>query len=200
MGRSSPVYPVLDMEDLHYILNEEESSNLIVLGRKEAAVEKLLGYSYAYLEPWGSESNRKSRKQNGRRGGSHSCASHSGKTSRSDESEDQKSLYIAELFVVESERGLGFGELLLCETLRYCDFLGAFEIPFNVLYFGCYRENSSLSTATRSHLYVSSRNISAVKCYGKFGYIRYFRKLFSWLGCSYGDVRYFRSSCFSLVM
>jgi hypothetical protein len=123
LGRSSPVYPVLDMEDLDYILNEEESSNLIVLGRK-GGNEKLLGYSYAYMEPWGGDSNRKSRKQNGRRGGKQSCASHSGK-SRSDvrsakleESGHQKSLYIAELFVVESERGLGFGELLLCETLR----------------------------------------------------------------------------------
>ncbi len=118
LGRSSPVYPVLDMEDLDYILNEEESSNLIVLGRRDGAREKLLGYSYAYLEPWGSESNHKSQKKKGRRGGSHSCSGHSGKFGKSDESEDQKSLYIAELYVVESERGLGFGELLLCETLR----------------------------------------------------------------------------------
>jgi hypothetical protein len=109
------------MEDLDYILNEEESSNLIVLGRK-GGNEKLLGYSYAYLEPWGSDSNRKPRKQKGRRGGKQSCSSNAGKSKldvrKSDESEDQKSLYIAELFVVESERGLGFGELLLCETLR----------------------------------------------------------------------------------
>ena len=120
LGRSSPTYAVLDMEDLDYILNEEESSNLIVLGRNEGSAEKLLGYSYAYMEPWGSDSNRKSRTQSGRRRGSHNCSAHG--RAKSEESEDSKSLYIAELFVIESERGLGFGELLLCDTLRLIEY------------------------------------------------------------------------------
>ncbi len=117
LGRASPVAQVLDMEDITYILHEEPCSTWIVLGRTESSCERLIGYSYAYLEPFEAGSPEKPRKHHGRRGNK-IVGPFPGRVLKAQELDEQQSLYIAELFVVESERGVGFGELLLCETLR----------------------------------------------------------------------------------
>jgi len=149
LGRTSPAYPVLDHEDLEYILNQEEDSVLVVLFRKEGLKDHLLGYAYAYIEPWTAVAGTKPRKGNG--GRSRIQPSVANRQCKSEESDVQKSLYIAELYVTRSERGCGFGELLLWKTLK---------------------QDGIKNPSKRSHLYVSSRNVSALKIYQKFGYKR----------------------------
>lgn len=53
------------------------------------------------------------------------------------------------MFVAKSERGRGLGDVLLFETL-----------------------NRRCKTFPRSHLYVSSRNTTAVAIYNKFGFVQ----------------------------
>ena len=56
LGRFGPAGPELSVNDVDYILNHERGSTLIVLGRKKAdGTEALLGYIYAYREPWGPD-------------------------------------------------------------------------------------------------------------------------------------------------
>jgi len=54
-----------------------------------------------------------------------------------------------QMFVAKSERGRGLGDVLLFETL-----------------------NRRCKTFPRSHLYVSSRNTTAVAIYHKFGFVQ----------------------------
>ena len=44
-------YPVLDYDDVEFILTQEEPENLIVLGRRLENEERIIGYSYSYSEP-----------------------------------------------------------------------------------------------------------------------------------------------------
>jgi hypothetical protein len=140
-------YPVLDFDDVQYILDEEEPKNLMVLGRRLEGEERCIGYSYSYEEPWESTTEGPVAPPRGIL----SPRPNRGKGTRESQSgklkPDALSLYIAELFITDSERGLGLGELLLAETLQ-----GHSTHPL------------------RSHLYVSSKNVGAVKCYEKFGY------------------------------
>ncbi len=142
----SSAYPVLGFEDIQYIIDEEEEGTLLVLCRSLEGEESIIGYSYSYLEPWESTfgeparpsltspRKRRSRVQTG------TIASDTPK---------RKSLYVAELFVSECERGLGLGDLLLTETLKV-----------------------HADSECGSHLFVSSKNVSAVRCYTKFGFQR----------------------------
>lgn len=117
------------------IIKEEGEGAVIVLmrvGDGRHGKEKPIGYLYSYLEKWGEDSGSDMTHRRTRR----HCAG-------------GDSVYIAELFVVAQERGLGLGELLLAESLRL-----------------------RCVTVNRSHLYVSSRNVSAVACYLKFGFGR----------------------------
>jgi hypothetical protein len=140
-------YPVLDFDDVQYILDEEDPKNLMVLGRRLEGEERFIGYSYSYEEPWESTTEGPVAPPQGilsprRNRGKGTRESKFGKLRP-----DALSLYIAELFITDSERGLGLGELLLAETLQVHS-----RHPL------------------RSHLYVSSKNVGAVKCYEKFGY------------------------------
>lgn len=138
-------YPVLDFDDVQYILEEEHPSNLMVLCRALEGQETLVGYSYSYSEPWESTTVGNSAPAQGimsprpNRG--------TGKRKEVKTGTETSSLYIAELFIAESERGLGLGELLLAQTL----YVHAWETSL-------------------SHLFVSSKNVGAVRCYLKFGY------------------------------
>jgi ribosomal protein S18 acetylase RimI-like enzyme len=136
-------YPVLDYDDVEYILTKEDPINLIVLGRRLENEERIIGYSYCYSEPWESAVSAPARRT---RTGATPRKQAAGARTKSDTPE---SLYLAELFIAEQERGLGLGELLLTGALhaRKC-------------------------SGQRSHLFVSSKNVSAVKCYLKFGYDR----------------------------
>eukprot|EP00802_Teleaulax_amphioxeia_P004895 Tamp_04899.p1 GENE.Tamp_04899~~Tamp_04899.p1 ORF type:complete len:669 (-),score=157.22 Tamp_04899:829-2835(-) len=136
-------YPVLDYDDVEFILTKEDPVNLIVLGRRLENEERIIGYSYSYTEPWESAVSAPARRT---RTGATPRKQAAGARTKSDTPE---SLYLAELFIAEQERGLGLGELLLTGTLHA-------------------RPCSGLS----SHLFVSSKNVSAVKCYLKFGYDR----------------------------
>jgi hypothetical protein len=77
---------------------------------------------------------------------------------REERDKPPESLYLAELFIVEQERGLGLGELLLTGTLhaRNCALR---RVPRDCV-------------VSSSHLFVSSQNVSAVNCYLKLGYDR----------------------------
>jgi hypothetical protein len=146
-GEECKGYPVLDFDDVQYILEEEDPKNLMVLGRRLEGEERFIGYSYSYEEPWESTTEGPVAPPQGIL----SPRPNRGKGTRTSKSckskPDSLSLYIAELFITDSERGLGLGELLLAETLQAHSF-----------------------ESMRSHLYVSSRNVGAVKCYEKFGY------------------------------
>jgi len=83
-------YPVLDFDDVEFILTEEDNQNLIVLcekqnggsgGRRQA---RIIGYSYAYDEPW--EVKHETSKQN------------KGNGKGKQKVENNTSLYIAEVF------------------------------------------------------------------------------------------------------
>jgi hypothetical protein len=139
-------YPVLDYDDVEYILTQEDPVNLIVLGRRLENEERIIGYSYSYTEPWESAVSKPARRT---RTGATPRKQPRGRTRGDHNEPQQESLYLAELFISEQERGLGLGELLLTGTLHA-------------------RNYDRLS----SHLFVSSKNISAVKCYLKFGYDR----------------------------
>jgi len=168
-------YPVLNFDDIEYILTEEDEQNLIVLcekpsgGRRQA---RIIGYSYAYEEPWEAVDAGKKGKGKGK-----------GKSKDGKHSDEKNSLYIAEvpysdmhlvwpvvlpcphrqpsdnlcalpcvyvqMFVAKSERGRGLGDVLLFETL-----------------------NRRCKLFPRSHLYVSSRNTTAVAIYNKFGFVQ----------------------------
>ena len=41
-------YPVLDYDDVEYIITKEDPINLIVLGRRLENEERIIGYSYSY--------------------------------------------------------------------------------------------------------------------------------------------------------
>jgi hypothetical protein len=117
-----------------------------VLARSLEGNEDLIGYSYAYQEGWESTIDlpalpclRSPRQRRDQR-----ATDQSRKNSLS-----RQSLYIAEIFVCENERGLGLGDLLLTETLK-----------------------AHVDSDPRSHLFVSSKNVSAVKCYSKFGFVQ----------------------------
>ncbi len=144
-GDEDEGYPVLDYDDVEFILTKEDPSNLIVLGRRLENEERIIGYSYSYAEPWESAVSVPARRT--RTGATPRKQPPVSRTARCDQAPE--SLYLAELFIAEQERGLGLGELLLTGTLhaRKCDGLS-------------------------SHLFVSSKNVSAVKCYMKFGYDR----------------------------
>ena len=141
-------YPVLDYDDIEFILNKEDPVNLIVLGRRLENEERIIGYSYSYTEPWESAVSAPARRT---RTGATPRKQAPGSRTKGDNEEETppESLYLAELFISEQERGLGLGELLLTGTLHA-------------------RNCAGLS----SHLFVSSKNVSAVKCYMKFGYDR----------------------------
>ena len=144
-------YPVLDYDDVEFILTQEEPENLIVLGRRLENEERIIGYSYSYSEPWESAVGLPAKRT---RIGKYATPRKQppGSKRRHEDEEAEKSaesLYLAELFIVEQERGLGLGELLLTGTLH--------------------ARNCAVSS---SHLFVSSQNVSAVKCYMKFGYDR----------------------------
>ena len=130
-------YPPLFVQD---IIAEEGEGAVIILTRAAEgrhSKETPIGYLYSYLEQWGEGAGSDGPYRRTRR---HRSGGGDG---------DDTSVYIAELFVLEEERGLGLGELLLAESLRLrCD------------------------RVSRSHLYVSSRNRSAVACYLKFGFGR----------------------------
>ena len=155
-GSQQSAYPVLDFEDVQYIIDEESEGNLLVLCRSLEGEESIIGYSYAYLEAWESSINEPARP---------SLTSPRARKRRSKPDFDQssklhrESLYIAELFVSESERGLGLGDLLLTETLKVHSGLAT-------------ASTETSRSALGSHLFVSSRNYSAVKCYSKFGFQR----------------------------
>eukprot|EP00282_Hemiselmis_andersenii_P007935 CAMPEP_0114115874 /NCGR_PEP_ID=MMETSP0043_2-20121206/4198_1 /TAXON_ID=464988 /ORGANISM="Hemiselmis andersenii, Strain CCMP644" /LENGTH=740 /DNA_ID=CAMNT_0001208159 /DNA_START=402 /DNA_END=2625 /DNA_ORIENTATION=+ len=141
-------YPVLDFEDVQYILEEEHPTNLMVLCRRLEGEERCIGYSYSYSEPWESTTSGPSTPANG----IISPRVNRGKGQKKQKSQENKgnvtsSLYIAELFISEAERGLGLGELLLAQTL-----------------------NVHSHDSDRSHLFVSSKNVGAVRCYLKHGY------------------------------
>ena len=84
-------YPALDFDDVEFILTEEDSENLIVLcekptnGRRQA---RIIGYSYAYEEPWDiTDEACKKEKNKGK-----------GKTKDGGKNSDKSnSLYIAEV-------------------------------------------------------------------------------------------------------
>jgi ribosomal protein S18 acetylase RimI-like enzyme len=140
-------YPVLDFEDVQYIIDEEEEGDLLVLARSLEGKEELIGYSYAYQEGWESTIDLPAlpclaspRQRRGQR-----ATDQSRKFCHA----TRQSLYIAEIFVSENERGLGLGDLLLTETLK-----------------------AHVDSDLRSHLFVSSKNVSAVRCYSKFGFVR----------------------------
>ena len=205
-------YPVLDFDDVEFILTEEDNQNLIVLCEKPSGVggrrqARIIGYSYAYDEPW-EVKGEASKQDKG-----------NGKGKQKDEK--NTSLYIAEvkivliasfretrrfvlsaaaprplvapwpackevtlflceqMFVAKSERGRGLGDVLLFETL-----------------------NRRCKTFPRSHLYVSSRNTTAVAIYNKFGFVesdkpsgdishdlvrvqaaRFLLRVFRWVAC-----------------
>ena len=142
----SSAYPVLDFEDVQYIIDEEEEGTLLVLCRSLEGEESIIGYSYSYLESWQSTVYEPARPSltspRARRSRIRSKAIES-------DTREKESLYIAELFVSECERGLGLGDLLLTETLK-----------------------AHADGECGSHLFVSSKNVSAVKCYSKFGFQR----------------------------
>ena len=137
-------YPVLDYDDVEYIITKEDPINLIVLGRRLENEERIIGYSYSYMEPWESAVSAPARR-------TRTGATPRKQPRKMDKSQpESESLYLAELFISEQERGLGLGELLLTGTLHArADCVGL-----------------------SSHLFVSSKNVSAVKCYLKFGYDR----------------------------
>lgn len=139
-------YPVLDFDDVNYILTEEQPANLMVLCRSLEGKDTLVGYSYSYAEPWESTTAGHVAPAQGIM----SPRPNRGKGERKEVqtvTKEQSSLYIAELFIAEGERGLGLGELLLAQTL-----------------------NVHSSETSLSHLFVSSKNVGAVRCYLKFGY------------------------------
>jgi len=84
-------YPALDFDDVEFILTEEDNQNLIVLcekptnGRRQA---RIIGYSYAYEEPWDiTDEASKKEKNKGK-----------GKTKDGGKNSDKSnSLYIAEV-------------------------------------------------------------------------------------------------------
>ena len=143
-GGEDSGYPVLDYEDVTFILEEEEEGNLMVMGRRLDSEESLIGYSYSYTEPWESAVSPQAKRtktatpRKNARGGKAAPLLNGSQT---------ESTYIAELFIAESDRGLGLGELLLSLTL-----------------------NQHARSRLGSHLFVSSKNTGAVRCYQKFGY------------------------------
>ena len=184
-------YPVLDFDDVEFILTEEDNQNLIVLcekpsgGRRQA---RIIGYSYAYDEPWEAHEAAKKDKGNGKgkrkdentslyiaevvihastcQQALVSAEKRAARTPTRDSSLfqqagptlscinlSQSGLTIAwscaQMFVAKSERGRGLGDVLLFETL-----------------------NRRCKTFPRSHLYVSSRNTTAVAIYNKFGFVQ----------------------------
>eukprot|EP00960_Hanusia_phi_P058289 763841-Hanusia_phi.AAC.2 len=148
-GDEDAGYPVLDFEDVEYILTKEDPLNLYVIGRRLQSDERLIGYSYSYLEPWESAVStpaRRTKTATPRKNSKHRASD----KKQEKPPKNKSSLYLAELFVTECERGLGLGELLLSATLN---------------------QRSGIESLG-SHLFVSSQNVSAVKCYMKFGYRR----------------------------
>eukprot|EP00286_Rhodomonas_abbreviata_P021625 CAMPEP_0181297782 /NCGR_PEP_ID=MMETSP1101-20121128/5429_1 /TAXON_ID=46948 /ORGANISM="Rhodomonas abbreviata, Strain Caron Lab Isolate" /LENGTH=307 /DNA_ID=CAMNT_0023402753 /DNA_START=418 /DNA_END=1338 /DNA_ORIENTATION=+ len=137
-------HSVMDYGDAKYIITEEPG-NLQVLvqsrmetdfdvgDEKEMSEDRIIGYSYSYVEPYAGDNHQRDTSRRG--------------TPKVSSTSDIQSLYIAELFVLPSERGRGLGELLLYETL-------------------CRRTKK----VSRSHLFVSSKNANAVKIYANFGY------------------------------
>jgi len=118
----------------------------MVIGRRLESEEVLLGYSYSYTEPWESAVStpaKRSKVATPRKNAKGGKVAALALPSQS----EKESSYIAELFIAESERGLGLGELLFSFVLNH-------------------RSRSRLG----SHLFVSSKNTSAVRCYQKFGY------------------------------
>ncbi|EKX54419.1 hypothetical protein GUITHDRAFT_150006 [Guillardia theta CCMP2712] len=103
-------YPVLDYEDVEYILTKEDPLNLFVIGRRLQSDERLIGYSYSYLEPWESAAKTATPRKNSKHRAS--------EKKHEKPPKNKSSLYLAELFVTECERGLGLGELLLSATLN----------------------------------------------------------------------------------
>ena len=145
-------YPVLDYEDVTFILEEEDEGNLMVIGRRLESEEFLLGYSYSYTEPWESAESTPAKRSTSKVATPRKNAKGAKAAPAPPSQSEKDSSYIAELFIAESERGLGLGELLLSFTLNH-------------------RSRSRLG----SHLFVSSKNTSAVRCYQKFGYSKCLR-------------------------
>mmetsp|Transcript_66257 Transcript_66257/g.138096 ORF Transcript_66257/g.138096 Transcript_66257/m.138096 type:complete len:654 (+) Transcript_66257:306-2267(+) len=144
-------YPVLDVEDVNFILTQEDPVNLMVIGRRLESEERLIGYSYSYVEPWEFSVNtpaKRTRKPTPRKKKGKGKEKGRFQATRDDDAETNESLYLAELFISQSERGFGLGELLLTGALH----------------------SRSKRPGLRSHLFVSSQNVSAVRCYQKFGY------------------------------
>mmetsp|Transcript_1533 Transcript_1533/g.3474 ORF Transcript_1533/g.3474 Transcript_1533/m.3474 type:complete len:661 (-) Transcript_1533:154-2136(-) len=150
-------YPVLDADDVNFILTQEDPNNLVVIGRRLESEERLIGYSYSYTEPWEISVKTPAkrtlkptpRKKKGKGKGQGKAPPPRLETpTKASGPNNNESLYLAELFIAQCERGFGLGELLLTGTLY------------------SRRKTPSL----RSHLFVSSLNVSAVKCYQKFGY------------------------------
>ena len=84
-------YPALNFDDVEFILTEEDSQNLLVLcehkggaGRRHA---RIIGYSYAYEEPWTTAGMGKGDKGKGKEK----------EGTRQKTADDDNSLYIAEV-------------------------------------------------------------------------------------------------------
>lgn len=95
-------YPKLDYDDVEFILKEEDNQNLIVLCEKPIDGRRhprIIGYSYAYDEPWEATEERAGKKEKSNGKGKHKDAN--------------TSLYIAEVVVspLSFERKALFGTL-----------------------------------------------------------------------------------------
>eukprot|EP00961_Rhodomonas_salina_P243145 3285402-Rhodomonas_salina.1 len=138
-------YPVLDADDVNFILTQEDPNNLVVIGRRLESEERLIGYSYSYTEPWEISVKTPAkrtlkptpRKKKGKGKGQGKAPPPRLETpTKASGPNNNESLYLAELFIAQCERGFGLGELLLTGTLY------------------SRRKTPSL----RSHLFVSSLN------------------------------------------
>lgn len=130
---SSACCSLVNNQGIRSIIENDEGS-IIVLGRNLEGRDLLLGYCYSYCEDWNEASRHK----------------------RSlDIRTSAPSVYIAELFVSRTERGNGFGGLLLSAALK------------NPIY-NSHTEN--VAQLFHSHLYVSSQNHNAAEFYRKFGF------------------------------
>ena len=86
-------YPALDFDDVEFILNEEDEQNLIVLCEKPAGGRRqarIIGYSYAYDEPWAVSDDDNQGKGKGKGKGK-------GRAGEAKQSGENNSLYIAEV-------------------------------------------------------------------------------------------------------
>ena len=89
-------YPALDFDDVEFILKEEDEQNLIVLCEKPAGGRRqtrIIGYSYAYDEPWAASDDSKEGKGKGKGKGKEG----KGKEGETKQSDHNNSLYIAEV-------------------------------------------------------------------------------------------------------